>query len=83
VTVPGEILSRPGRSVHIVTERCTFELTAAGLRLVEIIPGVTPAEIQALCTAPFAIADDLAVMPATLFNADHRPLLQPARQGDV
>ena len=82
VTVPGDVLRRPGRSVRIVTERCTFELTASGLRLIEVVPGTTPADIQALCTTPFAIADDLAVMPTALFNAGHRPLLRPARQGD-
>jgi acyl CoA:acetate/3-ketoacid CoA transferase len=83
VTVPGDILRRPGRSVRVVTERCTFELTAAGLRLVEVVPGVSPAEIAALCTAPFTIADKLAVMPTAMFSAGHGPLVQPARQGDL
>lgn len=83
VTVPGEVLRRPGRSVRIVTERCTFELTASGLRLVEIIPGTSPDEIRALCTAPFAVADNLKVMPEKMFRADHGRLLQPSHQGDI
>ena len=81
VTVPGEVLRRAGRSVRIVTERCTFELVTSGLRLVEIVPGTQPAEIRALCTAPFQIADDLAVMPIEMFNAGYGPLLQPSHQG--
>jgi acyl CoA:acetate/3-ketoacid CoA transferase len=83
VTVPGDILRRPGRSVRVVTERCTFELTAGGLRLIEVVPGTTPADIATLCTAPFTIADNLAVMPTALFSAGYGPLVQPARQGDL
>lgn len=78
VTVPGDVLRRAGRSVRIVTERCTFELVTSGLRLVEIVPGSSPAEIRALCTAPFQVADDLAVMPVKMFNAGHGPLLRPS-----
>ena len=76
ITVPGDVLRRAGRSVRIVTERCTFELVASGLRLVEIVPGSSPAEIRALCTAPFQVADDLAVMPIKMFNVGYGPLLR-------
>jgi acyl CoA:acetate/3-ketoacid CoA transferase len=69
--------------VRVVTERCTFELTAGGLRLIEVVPGTTPADIATLCTAPFTIADNLAVMPTALFSAGYGPLVQPARQGDL
>jgi hypothetical protein len=44
---------------------------------------VTPGEIAALCTAPFTIADTLAVMPTAMFSAGHGPLVRPARQGDL
>ena len=79
VTVPGSVLRRPGRSVRIVTERCTFDLGPSGLRLVEIVPGATPDSIRALCDAPFEVAPDLAVMPAAVFNPG--PLVGPAKTG--
>lgn len=77
ITVPGDVLRRPGREVRIVTERCTFELTCDGLHLVEIVPGFRPEQIAALCTAPFTIADELQVMPRSLFSEQVAPLITP------
>lgn len=81
VTVPGEVLRRAGRSVRIVTERCMFDLTAQGLRLIEVVPGIDPEHIRAQCTAKFTIAENLQIMPEALFRRDHQPLLRAPRHG--
>jgi 3-oxoacid CoA-transferase subunit B len=39
---------------RIITDRAVLDVTPDGLRLVEVAPGYTPAEIQA-CTEPMLI----------------------------
>lgn len=46
----------------IITELCVMEVTAEGLLLKEIAPGVTFEELRAKTEAPFRIADDLKTM---------------------
>jgi acyl CoA:acetate/3-ketoacid CoA transferase len=76
VTVPGALLHRDGRSVRLVTERCTFELTPTGISLVEVIPGIdVRRQVLDLCAIPVAVAENLAVMDAALFADGTRPLL--------
>ena len=77
VTVPGEVLRRDGRSVCIVTERCSFELGPNGLALVEIVEGIdVQRDVIALCGAPVEIAADLTISPAVHFNSANRRLLR-------
>ena len=42
VTVPAAVLHRGGRDVRFMTERCILRLTAEGLELIEILPGLDP-----------------------------------------
>jgi propionate CoA-transferase len=59
------------QTVLYVTERAVFELTAQGVVLKEIAPGIDP-EKDVLAFMEFApiIADDLKTMPVSIFRKD-------------
>ncbi len=46
----------------IVTNLCVFEVTANGLVLTELAPGVTQEQVQAVTEAEFIVADSLRTM---------------------
>jgi propionate CoA-transferase len=66
-----------GQTVLYVTERAVFELTGDGLRLIELAPGIDVDEhVTPVVDFEFAVASDLAQMPAELFKRERAP--QPA-----
>lgn len=52
ITFSGEVAVKTGQPVTYVTERCVFELTEAGLELIEAAPGVD-VEREILAKMPF------------------------------
>jgi propionate CoA-transferase len=55
ITFNGEIAARKGQTVFYVTERAVFQLTAHGLELIEIAPGID-IDAQILALIPFPVA---------------------------
>ncbi|MGY4494627.1 acyl CoA:acetate/3-ketoacid CoA transferase [Pseudomonas sp. TE3610] len=69
VTFSGRMALQRGQDVTYVTERCVMKLTADGLVVTEIAPGID-LERDVLAQAEFAllVADDLKVMDPRLFT---------------
>jgi propionate CoA-transferase len=69
VTFNGARAAARGQAVHYITERCVFRLTAHGLELVEVAPGLD-AERDVLAQLPFRprVAEKLETMPAEIFQ---------------
>ena len=69
ITFNGEYAIKQGHSVTFITERAVFLLTAAGLKLTEIAPGVDlQKDILEQMEFKPAIDDNLALMDPRLFN---------------
>ncbi len=69
ITFSGARAAEDDQEVLYVTERCVFRLTAQGIALVEVAPGID-VERDILSRMPFRpIVDDPAVMDAALFRA--------------
>lgn len=69
VTFNGPLAAKQGQEVWYVTERGVFRLTADGLLLTEVAPGVdVEADIQARVGFPLRVAQDLRRMEARLFR---------------
>ena len=69
ITFSGQRAAALGQTVLYVTERCVFELTAQGLRLAEVAPGID-IDRDILAHMEFKpIVDAPAPMPASLFDA--------------
>lgn len=71
LTFNGRYAAERGQPVLYVTERCVFELTLDGLRLVEVAPGID-LERDILAQMDFmpAIAEPLRLMDARLFATE-------------
>jgi len=55
--------------VTYITERCVLRLTADGLRLTEVAPGVDARrDVIEQIPFPITVADDLQTMPRALFS---------------
>jgi len=81
VTFSGAVAARQGKVVLYVTERCVFRLTAAGLALVEVAPGVD-LERDILRLLPFRpLMDRLGSMDPALFAP--RPMGLRERMLDI
>jgi len=60
-----------GQDVTYVTERCVMKLTADGLLITELAPGVDVArDIREQAQIPLALAPDVKEMPAALFRPE-------------
>jgi propionate CoA-transferase len=70
-TFSGSYAGQRGQSVLYITERCVFDLTPAGLRLVEIVPGID-LERDVLAQMDFvpAVADPLPLMDPRVFRPE-------------
>ncbi len=79
VTFNGRRAAARGQTVRYLTERCTFRLTADGLELVELAPGVD-LERDVLAQLPFrpAISPDLRTIPAAVFTPGRMGLREKA-----
>ena len=68
ITFCGEVAARSGQPVIYVTERCVFELTKAGLELIEAAPGID-IERDILAKMPFRpIVRNVREMDARIFR---------------
>ena len=57
-----------GKNVWYITERCVFKLTAEGLKLMEVAPGID-VEKDILAQMDFKpIIEDYTTMDARIFN---------------
>jgi propionate CoA-transferase len=71
VSFSGKRAVRQGQKATYITERCVMRLTAAGLVVTEIAPGVDlDRDILAQANAPLGVADDLREMEPALFHPD-------------
>jgi len=71
VTFSGPYAADRGQPVLYVTERCVFSLTAAGMQLIEIAPGVDlQADILDQMQFQPVVADPLPLMDARIFQVE-------------
>lgn len=69
VTFSGVMARRRGQHVLYVTERCVMQLTADGIEVIEIAPGVDlQRDVLALADFPLRAAANLKLMDAALFT---------------
>jgi acyl CoA:acetate/3-ketoacid CoA transferase len=73
VTFSGRRAVEQGQDITYVTERCVMKLTASGIMLTDIAPGIDlQSAIIDQADFPLIISDQLKVMDAALFN--ERPI---------
>lgn len=82
VTFSGPRALQQNQDVTYVTERCVMKLTARGLTLTEIAPGVElERDILGQSEFPLAVAEDLREMPARIFAPGLIGLELPGKPG--
>ncbi|HET8745828.1 MAG TPA: CoA-transferase [Ramlibacter sp.] len=70
VNFHGPTAVRKGQVVMYITERAVFRLTASGLELIEIAPGVEIDAVKSAIAFEIAVSPNLKRMDARLFRAD-------------
>jgi propionate CoA-transferase len=76
LTFNGKYACARGQQVLFVTDRAVFDLSAEGLRLIEIAPGISLQDhVLARIGFPVRIAPDLRPMDARLFRAEPMGLM--------
>jgi propionate CoA-transferase len=74
LTFSAEAARRTGQEVFYITERAVFQLGAAGLRLIEVAPGLdVRADLVERLPFGVEVADPLAVMPEEIFQPAPAP----------
>ena len=74
ITFSGPRAARLGQPVLYVTERCVFELTPRGLKLLEVAPGIdVEKDVIALMEVP-PIVEEVTPMDARIFRAKEMEL---------
>src|SRR5438067_6448039 len=79
LTFSAEQARKNEQQVLYVTERAVFNLEPAGLRLLEIAPGVDVADLLGRIPFPVAVPVPPALMPDDIFEATIRPFHLPER----
>ena len=71
ISFSGEVALDEHKEIYYVTERAVFKLVRAGLKLIEIAPGID-LQRDVLDQMEFRpiIAEDLHEMPAEIFNEE-------------
>ena len=70
-----------GQDVTYVTERCVMRLTAEGLTVTEIAPGIDlDRDVLAAADVPLKVADNLKTMPAALYRPEPMGLTLRGRE---
>ncbi|MGP6089381.1 acyl CoA:acetate/3-ketoacid CoA transferase [Antarctobacter jejuensis] len=83
ITFSGARAARLGQPVLYVTERCVFELTVQGLKLIEIAPGIDlDRDILALMDTP-PVIEDLQLMDRRVFLEGEMGLRQDLLKLDL
>lgn len=76
LTFNGKYAGERGQQVLFVTDRAVFELSADGIRLIEIAPGISlQDQVLARIGFPVRVAPDLRPMDARLFRAEPMGML--------
>jgi acyl CoA:acetate/3-ketoacid CoA transferase len=71
VTFSGRVARQRGQEVTYVTERCVLRLTAGGLEVTEIAPGIDLGrDVLAKAEIPLRVSPDLRQMDARLFQPE-------------
>jgi len=69
VTFSGRMALERGQDVTYVTERCVMKLTAEGLMVIEVAPGIDlEKDVLAQAEFPLLVADKVGVMSPALFT---------------
>lgn len=69
ITFSGPMALERGQEVRFITERAVFSLTARGVTLVEVAPGIDPdRDVVAHMAFEPVVADDIATMDARVFS---------------
>ena len=71
VSFSGKRALRQGQEATYITERCVFKLTADGLTVTEVAPGIDiERDILAQAATPMKVANDIKVMDPRLFRPE-------------
>ena len=83
VTFNGPLAAKQGQEVWYITERGVFRLTADGLVLTEVAPGIdVDRDIRAKIGFPLRVAPDVRPMDARLFRPGRMGLVAEAAWAD-
>jgi acyl CoA:acetate/3-ketoacid CoA transferase len=69
VTFSGHMALQRGQNILYITERCVMKLTAEGLLITEIAPGIElEKDVLSQAEFPLLVSDDLKIMRPSLFT---------------
>lgn len=83
LTFSAEQAQRNNQRVLYVSESAVFELTAGGLELIEVAPGVDPAAVRSRLPFDVRVREPLATMPPDIFEPTVRPFALATPTGKI